>query len=258
MKHQIAAWLALSCLWSTSSPVLAASGQANSQQTVIQASVEKTQAESKAPASKMPTPAKDEPSALTINHEFTYVAPEQIPTQITAVLEQKGSTSEDINNKILGGYVPVLVTITNKSDKLLKIPATSVYFVDAKGNTRPTPNAVEVFSHVKRHGLRRALAWGLPIGAASFGILLIPAVVYSCVHTGITNSTLKDDVRRSMLRDGHLSPDSTTKAYVFIPKNSPEPVKLILGRVINTEDETETEKVIEITQMETFNHVNAK
>lgn len=251
MKHQIATWLVLSCLFSTASPVLAVSVQPNGQQTVIKASTEKTQVESK-------VSAKDEQPVLTIQREFTYVAPEQIPTEVTAVLEQKGSTSSDINNKILGGYLPVLITVTNRTDKLLKIPSTSLYFIDAKGNTRPVPNQIDVFSHVKRHGVRRALAWGLPIGVATFGILLIPAVVYSCVHTGITNSSLKDDVQRSMLHDGHLSPDSTTKAYVFIPKNGPEPVKLIFSRVINTEDETETEKVIEITKMETVNHVNAK
>jgi|GEM_PF-3925583 len=251
MKQQIATWLVLSCLFSASAPVFAASVQANGQQNAITASTEKTQAESK-------VVAQDEQPVLTIHREFTYVAPEQIPAQITAVLEQKDSTSSDINNKILGGYLPVLITVSNKTDKLLKIPSTSLYFIDAKGNTRPVPNQVDVFNHVKRHGVRRALAWGLPMGIASFGILLIPAVVYSCVHTGITNSSLKDDVQRSMLRDGHLSPDSTTKAYVFIPKSGSEPVKLIFGRVINTEDETETEKVIEITQMETMNHVNAK
>jgi hypothetical protein len=263
MKRQIATWLALSCLLYTFSPALAATVQADSQKTVIQATVEKTQATTpeKSPeksAKKSQVEPKDELSGLSIQREYTYVAPDQIPTQITAILEEKGSTSEDVNNKILGGYIPVLITINNKSDKLLKIPSASVYYVDTKGNTRLVPNHVEVFNHTKRHGVRRALAWSVPLGVASFGILLLPAALWSGVHTAVTNNSLKDDIQRSMLHDGHLGPESTTRAYVFLPDNGPTPMKLIFGRVINTEDGTETQQVVEITKKETVSHVTAK
>ena len=252
MKRQISTLVALSCLLSTVSPALCASVQVEQSPTTVNAQVQKTQTESS-------KGTNDTEAGLSINREFTYVAPEQIPVKMVAVLEERGSTSDDLNNKILGGYFPVRLTVTNQSGKLLKVPFENIYFVDAKGNTKPVPTYMEVFNHAKRHGVRRALAWSIPLGVASFGILLIPAAVWSSVHTAVTNNTLKTDIQQSMYKGGYLNPEGTGTYYLYLPKSDSEPVKLVFGRVINAEDELETETVAEIkNKLETAKHGDAK
>ncbi len=195
---------------------------------------------------------------VKIVRQFTCVPPEQVSLELSAEVQGKASLNDELNQKILGAYLPVHFRIVNKSQKMLKIPFETMYFSDSKGNQWLLPTNAEVFRRVKRHGIRRALAWSVPIGVASFGILLIPAAVISGVHTVVTNNSLKEDLQHATYRGGHLAPSGSVDAYVLLPKNNRSVSTLVLGRVINEEDDVETEKVIEIKNLEIDQHVTQK
>ena len=195
---------------------------------------------------------------VKIVRQLTYVAPAQIPLEVSAEVEGRASRNDELNQKMMGAYVPVHFTLANKSGKMLKIPFESIYFADTKGNQWLLPTNAEVFHRVKRHWVRRALAWSVPLGVASFGILLIPAAVISGVHTAVTNSSLKDDLQHTTYRGGHLAPSGSVNAYFLLPKNELSASALVLGRVINEEDDLETEQIIEIKNLEMDKHVTQK
>jgi hypothetical protein len=146
----------------------------------------------------------------------------------------------------------VRLTIQNKSGKLLKIPNNSVFFLDENGQKHQVPSEDDIFKEVKRNGVVRSLGWGLPLGAASFGILLVPAMLYSGVHTKVMNSGVKDNLASTAFHGGHISPDGAMHTYLFIPKRQASKIKTVmLSRVINVEDEVETQYITEIQKLET-------
>ncbi|MBX9877520.1 MAG: hypothetical protein K2Y22_03605 [Candidatus Obscuribacterales bacterium] len=181
-----------------------------------------------------------------IKTEFKVVDSAAIDVDITAIRDTSAGAKNDINGKVRAKYIPVRISIINKSGKLLQIPKDGIYFVDSKGEKIPVPSEAEIYKSVKRNGILRALAWGIPIGVISFGFLAVPAFAYSGAHTKVTNGSLKANIAEHSFRGGHLGPESSISKIVFIPKKNGDIGQIALSRVINEEDETMTQKVIGI------------
>jgi hypothetical protein len=172
---------------------------------------------------------------------------------LSAIKENSQSTKSELNRKIRAEYIPVRLSIINKSGKLLQIPKEDVYFLTASGEKRHIPSEEEIFKNVKRNGVTRALAWGVPLGVVSFGILAPAAFIWSGAHTKITNGTVKDNLEKNYYQGGHLSPEGGMSTFVYIPEKQTDITKIVLGRVIDVEDSVETEKVIDIQALEPQN-----
>lgn len=189
---------------------------------------------------------------VSIVRTYTYVAPEQIEIEPNASMVHKLDVGDEIKRKVLAEFVPVRLTVQNKSGKLLNIPNNSAFLVDEEGRKYPVPTEEQIFKEVKRNGVVRSLGWGLPLGAASFGILLVPAMLYSGVHTKVMNNGVKDNLASNAFHGAHISPDGVMTTYLFVPKRQASKIKkVMLSRVINVEDEVETQYITEIQTLET-------
>lgn len=185
--------------------------------------------------------------AVEIHREFNVVNPDEIELDVTAARDLSKAAKSDVDRKIRTEYYPIRMSIINRSGKLLKIPKEDVYFINARGEKVPAPSDATVFKNVKRNGVLRALVWGVPLGAVSFGILAGPAFVLSGTHTKITNGTIKANIQKNLFHGGHVNPEGSLSTMLFLPKKQSDEIKQIaLGRVINLEDEIETEKIIDI------------
>ncbi len=186
--------------------------------------------------------------ALPVKSEkkFTVVNFDAIDIDVTAREDLSFAAKNDVANKIRDKYIPVRISIINKSGKLLQIPRENVYFLNSKGEKVPVPSEAEIFQKVKRNGIGRALAWGVPLGVVSFGILAVPAIVWSGAHTKITNGGDKANIKKNNFHGIHLSPEGSVSTMLFIPKDKSDVIKIVLGRVIAEDEGLETEKVVDI------------
>lgn len=188
-----------------------------------------------------------------VHREFPLVDTNQFDLDLQAVIEPEGAVKADIDRKILAEYTPIRLSIINKTGKLLKVPRESIYYVNSKGESVNLASDTSIFKNVKRNGVTRALAWGVPLGLVSFGILAIPTFMLSGAHTKSTNGTVKGNLEKTIYQGGHIPPEGGVSTFVFIPKKNFDATKLVIGRVINVEDQTETEKTIDIQKVEPTN-----
>jgi hypothetical protein len=190
---------------------------------------------------------------VSVQREFPFVESSQFELDLQAVIEPEQSLKTDIDRKIRAEFTPIRLSIINKTGKLLKVPRESVYYLNNKGESVHLPTEEAIFKNVKRNGVTRALAWGVPLGLVSFGILAIPSFMLSGAHTKSTNGTVKGNLDKTFYQGGHIPPEGGVSTFVFIPKKNFDATKLVIGRVINVEDQTETEKTIDIQKVEPTN-----
>jgi hypothetical protein len=185
-----------------------------------------------------------------VSEKFAQVSSDAIELEMSAQADFSDAAKSDVDAKIRAKYTPVRISILNRSGKLLKIPISDVYFINAKGEKVSLPSEAEIFKNVKRNGIVRAAAWGVPIGVCTFGLLAGPTIVASGAHTKVTNGTVKANIQKNCFHGGHLSPEGAVSTMVFIPKKQKEIQQVAFGRVINLEDEVETTKIIGIENNE--------
>lgn len=183
-----------------------------------------------------------------LQREYPLVPSDRIGLKVTAQRDAFGF-EDRIPGKIRAKYIPIELTLTNTSGKLLKIPDVALYFTDDRDRYKALPTERAIYRSVKRRGILRACLWGVPIGVATFGILLAPACVASGVHTKVTNGAMHDQLNKTIYHGGHLAPEASVQAFAFVRKFGPDPKNIVLGRVINLEDQVETEVRIPITSL---------
>jgi len=203
-------------------------------------------------AEEPPTP--EEPITAVASETSRQVTPEQIAIEIEARQLDKLNAADDIKRKVLREFVPIRLNLNNKSGKLVSIPQNSILFLDGEGKQINVPTNDEIYKEVKRNGIGRALAWGVPLGVVSFGFLLVPALTYSGVHTKVMNTGVKDSLASNGFNGITLSPDGSATKFLLVPKSKADKIKkIMLTRVVNVEDDIQTQYVADIQPLEISN-----
>lgn len=178
---------------------------------------------------------------------FQQVSADEIPVQVSARLWPPEEARGQVSRKILQKFTPIRLTLENQSGRLLRIPRRDIRLGFQDGTQMPPPGEQEIFEQVRRHGVRRGALWAVPLGVASFGILLIPAAVLSGAHTKSTNGSTRINLAQNLYKDAHLPPEGTLQTILFVPKAQASALtQVVLGRVIDTERDLETHIIVEI------------
>ena len=156
---------------------------------------------------------------------------------LTAVTISSPLVDDRISKRIFKKYIPVKITVTNNSKKELSL-TNKVFYVNNEGKEIKAPSSAQVFENVKKHTARRAILIGIPVTAATFGILTFPIVAGSIAYCVTTNGTLDDNIKKNNFRSRNLYSQDSYSAYIFVPKKDKNLTSVLIKDVATDSDKT--------------------
>lgn len=156
------------------------------------------------------------------------VYPADTKSLITLSAEKvdKETAIGDIDQKILDKFIPVKITISNRSNNSV-ILSNKFYYTDKSGNEFAAPSSAVIFEATKRHTIRRAVIWGL-IGLGPLSFVTVPA---SLAHSLTKNSNLNDNIEKINCKASHLYPKDYFSGYILVPKRHRDVSYIILKEI---------------------------
>lgn len=143
----------------------------------------------------------------------------------------------EINKRVLKKYIPVKLTIKNKSDKEISL-SDKVFFIKINGQETKAPSSNLVYENTKRHSVRRTFLIGIPVTILSFGFLAVPAFVGIPALSATANGNLQDNINKVKYKPRHLYDNDSLSGYVFIPKKEKNISSIIIKDAGYGDDET--------------------
>lgn len=143
-------------------------------------------------------------------------ATEQAKVSLFAEKLDKSSVAGEINDRLLKKYIPVKLTVINKSKDSL-ILSDKIFYIDKQNKEHKISNINILFQNTKKHPFRRAVLVGIPSTVLTLGLFSLPAISLSLADSISCNDNLENNIEKTRFTPHHLFENESYSSYIFVP-----------------------------------------